>query len=149
MAPAMIDAAFGLIARRCPTPSDLEIVTHYGDESGSGEEADAVWTLVQEVYRSGMHPGIQICIRHGGDVVLDRAIGHARGVRPGQRFDPSRAIPLTLETPVNLFSAAKAVTGMVMHKLEEIGALGSTTRWPSTSPASSSTGRTASRSDTS
>ena len=123
MPPAVLDAAFGLLIRRCPTPTDLEIVSHYGEESGSGEEADAVWALVQEVYRSGMHPGIQICIRHGGEVVVDRSIGHARGVRPGQRFDPDRAVPLTLDSPVNLFSAAKAVTGMVMHKLEEMGAL--------------------------
>ncbi|HYN33258.1 MAG TPA: serine hydrolase domain-containing protein [Ilumatobacteraceae bacterium] len=123
MAPSMIDTAFGLIARRCPTPNDLEIVTHYGEESGSGEEADALWALVQEVYRSGMHPGIQICIRSGGEVVLDRAIGHARGVVPGQRFDRNRAVPLALDTPINLFSAAKAVTGMAMHKLEETGVI--------------------------
>ncbi|MGB8858239.1 MAG: serine hydrolase domain-containing protein [Ilumatobacteraceae bacterium] len=118
-----IDSAIGFMIRRCPTPTDLEVITHYGEESGPGEKADAVWALVQEVYRSGMHPGIQICIRHDGDVVLDRAIGHAQGVLPGQRFDRDRAVPLTLETPVNLFSAAKAVTGMVMHKLEEVGAL--------------------------
>jgi CubicO group peptidase (beta-lactamase class C family) len=117
------DGAIGLLTRRCSTPSDLEIVTHYGDESGPREGSDAVWALVQEVYRSGMHPGIQICIRHQGEVVLDRAIGHARGVVPGRRFDPERTVPLTLDTPVNLFSAAKAVTGMVMHKLEELGAL--------------------------
>ena len=118
-----VDSAIGFMTRRCPTPTDLEIITQYGEESGSGEKSDAVWALVQEVYRSGMHPGIQICIRHNGEVVLDRAIGHARGVVPGQRFDRNRAVPLTLDTPVNLFSAAKAVTGMVMHKLEEIGAL--------------------------
>jgi CubicO group peptidase (beta-lactamase class C family) len=70
-----------------------------------------------------MHPGIQICLRHGGEVVLDRAIGNARGVVPGRPFDRTRAVPLTLDTPINLFSAAKAVTGMVMHKLEELGAL--------------------------
>ncbi len=123
MPPAVLDATFGPLIRRCPTPTDLEIVTHYGEESGPGEEADAIWSLVQQVYRSGMHPGIQICIRHDGRVVLDRSIGHARGVLPGRRFDRNRAVPLTLDTPVNLFSAAKAVTGMVMHKLEEVGAL--------------------------
>jgi CubicO group peptidase (beta-lactamase class C family) len=119
----VIDSAIGLLTRRCPTPTDLEIITHHGQESGPGEKADAVWALVQAVYRSGMHPGIQICIRHEGEVVLDRAIGHARGVVPGKRFDRDRAVPLTLDTPVNLFSAAKPVTGMVMHKLEEVGAL--------------------------
>ena len=119
----VIDEAIGWIARRCPTPKDLEIITEYGVESGSGVESDAVWALAQDVYRSGMHPGIQICIRHEGRVVLDRAIGHARGVMPGRRFDRTRAVPLTLDTPVNLFSAAKAVTGMLMHKLEEDGVL--------------------------
>ena len=118
-----VDAAVGLISRRCSTPTDLEIVTRYGDESGPTEKPDAVWALVQQVYRSGMHPGIQICIRHEGEVVLDRAIGHASGVVPGRRFDRNRAVPLTLDTPINLFSAAKAVTGMAMHKLEEQGAL--------------------------
>jgi CubicO group peptidase (beta-lactamase class C family) len=118
-----VGSAIGLVSRRCPTPTDLEVVTQYGDESGASEQSDAVWALVQDVYRSGMHPGIQICIRQHGAVVLDRAIGNARGVLPGRRFDPDRAVPLTLDTPINLFSAAKAVTGMVMHKLEELGAL--------------------------
>ena len=118
-----IDAAVGLVTRRCPTPTDLEVVTQYGEESGAGDRSDAIWALVQDVYRTGMHPGIQICIRQGGEVVLDRAIGNARGVVPGQRFDRSRAVPLGLDTPINLFSAAKAVTGMVMHKLEEVGSL--------------------------
>jgi CubicO group peptidase (beta-lactamase class C family) len=118
-----LDTAVGLVTRRCPTPTNLEIVTRYGDESGSSDRSDAIWALVQDVYRTGMHPGIQICIRQDGDVVLDRAIGNARGVVPGQRFDRSRAIPLELDTPINLFSAAKAVTGMVMHKLEEVGSL--------------------------
>jgi CubicO group peptidase (beta-lactamase class C family) len=118
-----VDAAVGLVTRRCPTPTDLEIVTDYGEEPGATERSETVWALVQEVYRSGMHPGIQICLRHGGEVVLDRAIGNARGVVPGRPFDRTRAVPLTLDTPINLFSAAKAVTGMVMHKLEELGAL--------------------------
>ena len=118
-----IDSTIGFVTRRCSTPTDLEIITQYGDESGASEPADTLWALVQDVYRTGMHPGIQICIRKDGDVVLDRAIGHARGVVPGQRFDRDRAVPLMLDTPVNLFSAAKAVTGMVMHKLEEQGAL--------------------------
>jgi CubicO group peptidase (beta-lactamase class C family) len=119
-----VDAAVGLVTRRCPTPADLEIVTRYGEEPGASERSETVWRLVQDVYRSGMHPGIQICLRHDGEVVLDRAIGNARGVVPGRPFDRTRAVPLTLDTPINLFSAAKAVTGMVMHKLEELGALG-------------------------
>jgi CubicO group peptidase (beta-lactamase class C family) len=118
-----IDSAIGFLTRRCPTPTDLEIITEYGDEPAADERTDALWALAQDVYRTGMHPGIQICIRHRDEVVLDRAIGHASGITPGQRFDRDRAVPLTLDTPINLFSAAKAVTGMVMHKLEELGSL--------------------------
>jgi CubicO group peptidase (beta-lactamase class C family) len=119
----LIDQTVDVVARRHRVPRDLEKVTVLGDEAGSPEVADALWERVEAVYRTGMHPGIQVCIRHEGEVIVDRAIGHARGVRPGHRFDPDRAVPMQLDTPINLFSAAKAVTAMVMHKLEELGAL--------------------------
>ena len=66
-----------------------------------------------------MHPAIQVCVRHRGEVVLHRSIGYAHGVAPGRPIDESDVVPLDLDTPINLFSAAKAVTTMVMHKLEE------------------------------
>jgi CubicO group peptidase (beta-lactamase class C family) len=119
----VIDRTVGLVARRCSVPADLGPITELGTEKGDDEVAGLIWEKVEAVYRSGMHPGIQLCIRHRGDVVVDRAIGHARGNLPGRRFDKVVAVPMTLETPINLFSAAKAVTGMVMHKLEEQGAL--------------------------
>lgn len=119
----LIDRTVDVVARRHGVPDDLAKVTVVGDETGSPVVADAIWERVEAVYRTGMHPGIQVCIRHEGDVIVDRAIGHARGVRPGQRFDPDEAVPMQLDTPINLFSAAKAVTAMVMHKLEELGAL--------------------------
>jgi CubicO group peptidase (beta-lactamase class C family) len=119
----VLDRTVDLVARRHSVANDLDKVTVRGDEAGSPEAADALWERVESLYRTGMHPGIQVCIRHKGDVVLNRAIGHARGVRPGHRFDPDQAVPMELDTPINLFSAAKAVTGMVMHKLEEMGAL--------------------------
>ncbi|MGI9645999.1 MAG: serine hydrolase domain-containing protein [Ilumatobacteraceae bacterium] len=119
----VIDDAVGLLTRRVSTPRDLTTVTDLGEEVGGRDEVEMVWARVGDLYRTGMHPGIQVCIRHGGEVVLDRAVGQARGVAPGRRFDPDRAVPLTVDTPVNLFSAAKAITAMVMHKLEEQGAL--------------------------
>jgi CubicO group peptidase (beta-lactamase class C family) len=115
----LLDTAAG----RCSVPRDLSLITVRGEEAASGGAADAIWSLVEDVYRSGMHPAIQVCIRHRGEVIVDRAIGHARGNLPGRRFDRRLAVPLTLDTPVNLFSAAKAVTAMVIHKLDESGAL--------------------------
>jgi len=120
---ALIDDAVGLAARRCWVPSDLGSVTDRGDEPGTDASAERIWEHVQLLYRSGMHPGIQVCIRHEGEIVVDRAIGFARGNLPGRWVDRESAVPMTVDTPVNLFSAAKAVSAMVMHKLEEMGAL--------------------------
>ncbi len=119
----LIDRAVGLAARRCWVPSDLGSVTSHGHETGRDEMAEKVWSLVESLYSTGMHPAIQVCIRHEGDVVIDRAIGHARGNLPGRWVDADAAVPMSVDTPVNLFSAAKAVTAMVMHKLEEQGTL--------------------------
>jgi CubicO group peptidase (beta-lactamase class C family) len=119
----IFDQAINVATRRCSVPRDLGPITVRGVERGSEETADTIWALVEDVYRSGMHPAIQVCIRHEGVVVVDRAIGHARGNLPARRFDRERAVPLTVDTPVNLFSAAKAVTAMVIHKLAEQGAI--------------------------
>jgi CubicO group peptidase (beta-lactamase class C family) len=119
----LIDSAVDMAARRHTVPKDLDKVTVYGTEAGPPKAADAIWERVEALYRAGMHPGIQVCIRREGDIVVDRAIGHARGVRPGRRFDPDQAVPMGLDTPINLFSASKAVSGMAMHKLEELGTL--------------------------
>ena len=123
MPSSMLDRAVGSLTRRCSVPEDLESITTHGDEQGADEVAEAIWEKVEAVYQTGMHPGIQVCIRHAGDVVVDRSIGHASGNIPGRRFDADKAVPMTVDTPINLFSAAKAITGMVMHKLEEQGAL--------------------------
>lgn len=122
----LLQLATTTAVRACPVPDDLAAVTTIGTEH-PGEraaEVEAIWSRVEGVYRSGMHPAIQLCIRHRGDVVLDRSIGYARGVRPGRPLDPERLVPITTETPVNLFSAGKAITAMAMHLLEEQGALG-------------------------
>lgn len=107
--------------RTISIPDDVESLVDVGAELG-GEQADAIWERVIELYRCGVHPGIQLCIRREGDVVLNRAIGHARGVYPGQPGD-QRAVRMRTSTPVNLFSAAKAITSIVMHKLEGDGTL--------------------------
>jgi hypothetical protein len=56
---------------------------------------ESVWRAVEGFYRSGAHPAIQICLRREGEVVLDRAIGYARGNGPG---DAGRE-PKRLATP--------------------------------------------------
>lgn len=75
-----------------------------------------------DLYRSGMHPALQICVRRRGLVVLDRAIGYARGNGPR---DPEEAEkePVTPGTPFLIYSGSKAITAFVVHVLHERGAL--------------------------
>jgi CubicO group peptidase (beta-lactamase class C family) len=116
------------VFHRVRIPSDLEAVTTAGaeeDATSAGIDAETVehiWEGALDLYRSGVHPGLQLCLRREGKVVLDRAIGHARGNGPD---DPEDAVksPMTTEVPACIFSASKAVTAMVVHKLDERGLL--------------------------
>lgn len=111
-------------ARLCAVPDDLESVTDVaeeipGREVGIGHGAlEGVWRAVEGLYRTGLYPAIQICVRRRGAVVLHRAIGHACGNAPGAPEDAPRELATT-RTPFNLFSASKAVTSIVIHKLDE------------------------------
>lgn len=109
-------------------PDDLASVT----DTASGEVAEhtlglrdgsvqALWQCFERLYATGVQPGLQLCVRHRGEVVIDRAIGHARGNEPGT--SGSALVPMTVNTPINLFSAAKAVTAMLVHRMVEQGAL--------------------------
>ena len=112
--------------RRIRVHADLDPVTSVGaegDPAAAGMTVDAVeriWRSVERLYRSGVHPAIAVCVRREGEVVLDRAIGHLRGVGPGETRD-AEAIPATPETPFTIFSASKAITAVVVHLLDERG----------------------------
>ncbi len=113
--------------KRCAIPRDLERVTSIGPEAPgssdvSAEAVERVWGRAEAMYRTGVYPALQLCIRRGGRVVLNRAIGHARGNAPADPPDAEK-IAATAETPFNLFSASKAITAMVIHKLDQEGAL--------------------------
>ncbi len=110
--------------RTCRTVPDLRSVTHVGEEVPPwdlGLESDSVerlWRSFEALYRTGLYPAIQVSIRHRGQVALQRAIGHASGNSPGDPSDSPR-IPATVDTPFLLYSASKAITAMVIHKLDE------------------------------
>jgi CubicO group peptidase (beta-lactamase class C family) len=116
------------ILSRCRVPSDLEPVTSIAEEVPPRKVGlptyaiDRVWRAAVSLYRTGVHPAIQICLIRRGKVVLHRAIGHAAGNAPD---DPpgAKQVPVTTETPFNIFSASKAITAMVIHKLDEMGVL--------------------------
>ena len=109
-------------------PKELERVTSYKPEDEvdpvdagmSKRGVESIWSAVEDLYRTGIHPAISFCLRRRGKIVLKRAIGHARGNGPGDGPDIEK-IPATPDTPICLFSASKAVTAMLIHLLVERG----------------------------
>ena len=105
-------------------PADLDAVTAIGDEDHSGIDpatVDRIWQAARHWYSAGLHPAIQLCLRHNGRVVLNRAIGHGWGNGP-EDPDDAELIPVSVDTPFCVYSTAKAITSTVMHMLAERGA---------------------------
>jgi len=108
---------------RIRVPADLDAVTAVGHEDPdvlNPAELDRIWDAVRHWYRAGMQPAIQLCLRHNGKVILNRAIGHAWGNGPADPLDAEQ-IPVTTDTPFCVYSAAKAITTTVVHMLVERG----------------------------
>ncbi len=113
---------------RIQLPPDLDSV------SSSGEEHDPesvglterqiwrIWGAARSLYRSGVHPALQLCVRRHGKIVLNRALGHARGNGPRDTPDTPK-VAATPETPFCVYSTSKGITAMVVHLLHERGAL--------------------------
>ncbi|MGH3949435.1 MAG: serine hydrolase domain-containing protein [Pseudonocardiaceae bacterium] len=116
------------LLRRSRIPKDIESVTARGVEEDPAavgmtpEGVERIWDGVVGVYRGGVHPAIQVCVRRQGRIVLDRAIGHARGNGPQDGPDTDKD-DVTTETPFCVFSASKAITATVVHMLDERGLL--------------------------
>lgn len=79
---------------------------------------DSIWDAVRNLYASGTHPAVALCVRYRGAVVFDRAIGYARGNGPDDPPDAPKVLA-TPDTPFCLLSASKPVTAMVIHLLDE------------------------------
>lgn len=104
-------------------PADLDAVTDVGAEDlGDLDPAvvERIWEAARHWYRAGMQPAIQLCLRHNGTVVLNRAIGHGWGNGPADPLG-GELVPVTTETPFCVYSAAKAISTTVVHMLVERG----------------------------
>jgi CubicO group peptidase (beta-lactamase class C family) len=114
--------------RRIRVPRDVESVTTVGEEddpeAGGVERSnvDAIWKAAVALYRSGVHPAVQVCVRRHGAVICDRAIGHTRGNGPRDPSDSDK-VAATPTTPFLIYSASKAITAFVIHMLVERGQL--------------------------
>ena len=112
--------------RRISVPRDLDSITTVGAEEpahaggATSENVERIWHSALDLYRSGVHPAVQVCVRRNGVVILDRAIGHARGNGPREGEDAEK-VAVTPETPFVIYSGAKAITAFVAHLLAEQG----------------------------
>ncbi len=110
--------------RLCSVPADLDAVLDRAEETPPRDVGvdpvafDALWSATQALYATGLYPALQICIRRRGAVVLDRALGVARGGGPSAAPDAPRE-RARVDTPILLYSASKALAAMVIHKLDE------------------------------
>jgi CubicO group peptidase (beta-lactamase class C family) len=114
--------------RRIEVPDDLDSITTIGMEAdpeslgASAEMVERMWGAAVGLYKTGVHPALQLCVRRHGGILIDRAIGHARGNGPEDAPDAPK-VPVTTDTPYLVYSASKAMTAMVVHLLQEQGAL--------------------------
>jgi CubicO group peptidase (beta-lactamase class C family) len=114
-----------LLLDAADVPEDLAAATSIAAEDERNPErvgmtregVEAIWTSVEKIYATGMHPGISLVVRRRGQVVLKRAIGYAKGGGPGDAGETP--VPMTPDTPVCLFSASKAMAAMTVHLLSE------------------------------
>lgn len=115
-----------LSTNTCRIPDDLAAVTTRNTSAEAGadltglpdEARERIWQAVEAVYATGISPAVSFCLRRRGQVVLDRAIGHAHGNGPDDAPDAPKALARP-DTPFCLFSASKVVTAMLIHKLAE------------------------------
>ncbi|WP_370260758.1 serine hydrolase domain-containing protein [Limnobacter sp.] len=113
-------------------PKHLDSVTHIDskaeispyDVGMTRDNVEAIWNSIESFYKTGLQPGMSLVIRRQGEIILKRSIGHAKGnPPPSHSEDTHPPILMTPDTPVCLFSASKAITAMLIHKLQEEGKL--------------------------
>jgi len=83
------------------------------------KQIQKIWQSIENLYKTGNHPLLSVCIRRQGEIVLNRSLGYAQGntVKGLQ----SNAIIANPDTPICLFSASKMITAMLIHMLDETG----------------------------
>ena len=101
-------------------PKRLSEISDRGHEAPAAaaglrdDQVTAIWRGMKGLYATGMSPGIALSLRRHGELFFDRTLGYA-GLENRN--------PLSIDTPVCLFSASKVVTAMLIHHLAEIGEL--------------------------
>jgi len=113
---------------RIQIPKNLRQITTIAEEvepeqAGLTErQVKRIWAAARALYCTGVHPALQLCVRRDGHVVINRAIGHARGNGPGDDPDTPKELVGT-DTPFCVYSTSKGITALVIHLLQDRGVL--------------------------
>ncbi|MEM7082192.1 MAG: serine hydrolase domain-containing protein [Pseudomonadota bacterium] len=108
---------------------DLDPLTDVGRESEGCEELglprdyrDRVWDAVERWYRTGTQPFVSLCVRKQGSMVIHRSLGHRHGTWSKNGMGADGEVG-SIDTPITVFSASKALTALLIHGLAEEGVL--------------------------
>lgn len=111
----------------CHVPKNLSAIIRQQDEQPAEaggmttKQVNKIWHSIESLYKTGNYPLITFCLRRQGQIILNRSLGHVHGnSAEGLAVDAKVANP---DTPVCLFSASKIVTAMLIHLLDEQGAI--------------------------
>ncbi|MBK9036638.1 MAG: beta-lactamase family protein [Myxococcales bacterium] len=118
--PALLRRGLETLVRPFPA-AEVTAIGAEGDPAAAGVTAgdvDAIWRAAVGAYESGLYPALALCVRRRGHVLIDRAIGHARGNGPHDAADV-RKVAARTDGLYCMFSASKMVTAMLVHLLEE------------------------------
>jgi len=114
-----------LFTKRSKIPKDLQSVTTIKpgevdpvDVGMTNSDVNSIWRCIEDLYRTGISPGIVFTLRRHGKVVLNRGIGHSHGNGPDEPANAEKIL-ITPDTPICQFSASKAITAMLIHLLVE------------------------------
>ncbi|MBP9085186.1 MAG: beta-lactamase family protein [Kofleriaceae bacterium] len=120
----MLRRYFETLVRTAPVAEVTRTATE-DDPRSVGLEPGVVadiWSAAAQTYMAGLYPAMALCVRRRGKVIIDRAIGHARGNAPHDPLNAPR-VQATPATLFNLFSASKMVTAMLVHLCSQRGLL--------------------------
>jgi CubicO group peptidase (beta-lactamase class C family) len=109
--PRELDAITDIDPRECD-PADAGILP---------SRAAGLWQAVENLYRTGCYPAVMFCLRRNGQLVFNRALGHARGNAPLDEPEVQAPMRARISTPTCVFSASKAPSAMVLHRMEQEG----------------------------
>ena len=115
------------ILRTLPVDDDLAAITDIDSKREvpaesvglEGKDIDAIWGAVETLYCTGYYPAMMLCLRRRGKIVINRAIGYARGF--GEKGGPAEPEPVSVNSPACIYSASKSITAILIHKLADQG----------------------------